>query len=93
MSTIVAGARAPAPALNAPARVNTAFISMFLITTESQPMTFAFKTKQLGHAMPYGIEHAADPEGETILHCEWFTTEAERDQQLAFWNQYNEAEQ
>lgn len=56
-------------------------------------MTFAFKTKQLGHAMPYGIEHAADPEGETILHCEWFTTEAERDQQLAFWNQYNEAEQ
>ena len=56
-------------------------------------MSYPFKAEQLGHALPYGIEHASDPEGETILHVEWFATEAERDQQLAFWLAYNGADQ
>jgi len=56
-------------------------------------MSYPFKTEQPGHALPYGIEHTSDPEGETVLHAEWFATEAERDQQLAFWLAYNEAEQ
>ena len=54
-------------------------------------MSYPFKAEQPGHALPYGIEHANDPEGETILHCEWFATEAERDHRLAFWLAYNES--
>ena len=47
-------------------------------------MNYAFKAEQPGHALPYGIEHASDPDGETILHVDWFTTETERDHQLAY---------
>jgi hypothetical protein len=54
-------------------------------------MSYPFKSHQPGHALPFGIEHAADPEGETILHAEFFATEAERDQQFNFWINYNEA--
>ena len=53
-------------------------------------MTYVFKTEQRGNALPYGIEHAADPDGETILHAEWFSTETERDQQFLFWQTYAE---
>ena len=54
-------------------------------------MSYAFKAEQPGHALPYGIEHASDPDGETILHADWFTTETERDHQLAFWLAYNKS--